>query len=102
MAEQTVWNSMVSKIGVRQARRLATFIECWYVSAWTSPPTSAHLVDDWGFSPHEVSYWLEQYRVVFARESDPSRLVSLVARDHLYVGIHQLQQTSLRRLTDAP
>lgn len=102
MAEQTVWNSMVAQIGVRQARRLATFIECWYVSTWNSPPTSAHLVDDWGFTSEEVSYWLEQYRSVFASEGDPSRLVKLVAADHAYVGIHHLQQTALQQFIDEP
>lgn len=92
---------MVVQIGVRQARRLAAFIECWAVSTWEAPPTTAQLVDDWGFTPDEVSYWLEQYRLTFASERDPTRLASIVAADHDYVGIHHLQQTALDRLTDS-
>lgn len=101
MAQQTVWDSMVMQIGVRQARRLATFIECWSVSTWTSPPTSDQLVDDWGFRAAEVSYWLEQYQLVFTSERDPTRLAGIVSTDHGYVGVYHLQQTALRRLTDS-
>jgi hypothetical protein len=101
VAQQTIWDLMVMHLGVRQARRLAAFIECWSVSSWAEPPTSAQLVDDWGFTHDEVSYWLEQYRLTFASERDPTRLASVVAAEHGYVGIHQLQQIGLRRFTDS-
>jgi hypothetical protein len=100
MAQQTVWDLMVMNLGVRQARRLAVFIECWAVSSWESPPTAEQLVDDWGFTAGEVAYWLDQYQIVFASESDPTWLAKVVATDHGYVGIRHLQLTALRRLTD--
>ena len=101
MAQQTVWDLAVEQLGVRQARRLGVFIECWAVSSWESPPTSDQLVDDWGFTAGKVAYWLDQFRHVFASDSDPTRLAKVVAADHGYVGIRHLQQTSLRRFTDS-
>ena len=76
MAQRTIWDSMVTQVGVRKARRLAAFVECWSLSDATpgSPPAADHLADEWGFTTGEVSYWLKQYRHVFLGERDPTRL----------------------------
>jgi len=103
MALQTIWDFMVQQAGVRQARRVAAFVECWWVSqiVWETSPTSQLLIDDWGFSEYEVAYWLKEFRGVFRYESDPTRLADVLATEHGTVGLHSLRQTPLRRLTDS-
>ena len=94
MAQQTVWDLVVGHLGVRQARRLAVFIECWAVSSWDCCLPRSNLSANWGFTAGEVAYWLDQYRLVFGSESDPTRLAKLVATDHGDAGIRHLQLTA--------
>ncbi len=101
VAQRTVWDYMVQVAGVRQARRIASFVECWWVSQtiWETPPTEQVLMDDWGYSDHEVSYWLKEFHEVFGVGVDPGDLATVLADDHGYPGVLQLRQTTLRRFT---
>jgi hypothetical protein len=103
VAQQTVWDFMVQQVGVRQARRLASFIECWWVSqaVWEMQPTSQLMVDDWGFTEHEVSYWLREFGDVFRSESGPTRLAAVLAAEDGSVGMYSVRRTPLRRLADS-
>jgi hypothetical protein len=101
VTQRSVWDFMVQKAGVRQARRIASFVECWWVSqvVWETTPTAEMLTDDWGYSDYEVSYWLTEFHAVFGSEADPARLAAFLSEEHGYSGVLQLRRTALRGFT---
>jgi hypothetical protein len=54
MGRATVWDLMVEALGVRSARRVASFMECWAITQrrWSEEPAVERFTHEWDMRGH--------------------------------------------------
>jgi hypothetical protein len=58
MGRATVWDVMVQTLGIRSARRVASFMECWAITErrWSDERAVDRFTHEWEMSAAEVSF----------------------------------------------
>jgi hypothetical protein len=97
MGRATVWDVMVETLGIRSARRVASFMECWAITErrWSEEPAVDRITHEWEMSGAEVSFYLRDFRRVFPVEHSPTRIMRDVRELSGHIGIEGLQAATL-------
>jgi hypothetical protein len=97
MGRANVWDLMVDTLGVRGARRVGSFMECWAITErrWSEEPVPDRFTHEWEMSAAEVDYFLREFRRAFPAEHSPTRIVRDVRALVGHVGIDALQTATL-------
>ena len=93
MGRATVWELMVEALGVRSARRVASFMECWAITEWrwSEEPAVERLTHEWDMRASEVDFYLGEFHRAFPVEHSPTRIMHEVRASPGHIGIEGLQ-----------
>jgi hypothetical protein len=95
MARRSLWEVLVDSVGLRRARRLAGFLECWALTeqSWQEEPSPEQLTVEWGYTDGEIAYFIREFRLACPLERSPTELMRRVQARCGEVGIDALRET---------